>query len=130
MNLLIDLLFNTMFGGLKNRRGLWMQKRMVAFLILLLFIFVLFVGYTFVRGFLVMTGHIQFKPVDLLHRNGFDWHTTETEHFYIHYEAESYAEKKLKKLKQINESAFVGNLHILGEYTYPEKLNIFAVESR
>ena len=102
----------------------------VLFFSLLFLLFVLFFVYPYIRSFLVMTGHIQYKPTELLSRKGFDWRTAETEHFFIHYEAGSYAEKKLDRLKQINESAFENNLHLLGEDTYHEKLNIFAVESR
>jgi len=41
------------------------------------------VGYPFVRSGLVMTGYIQYKPDELLRRNGFDWRTAETEHFFL-----------------------------------------------
>lgn len=70
------------------------------------------------------------SPEDLLGHKGFSWRTQETANFWIHYEGNSFAEKEVGLLTKMHEVAMPGMLELIGEPTYPQKIHIFAVESR
>ena len=70
------------------------------------------------------------SPSELLGRKGFSWRTEETAHLLVHYEAVSFAEKELRWLTSEHELAMPRVLELLGEQSYPDKIHIFAVESR
>lgn len=75
-------------------------------------------------------GRSEPSSAELLNRKGFSWRTDQTEHFWIHYEANSFAEKQPELLTMPHERAIPRILELIGEQTYPEKIHIFAVESR
>ncbi len=66
----------------------------------------------------------------LLRHKGFDWRSATTEHFQLHFEANSLAEARIEVLKLLQEKSFVGNLKLLGASQYPYKTDAFIVSSR
>jgi hypothetical protein len=70
------------------------------------------------------------SPEVLLGHKGFSWRTHETVDFWIHYEEGSFAERELGLVARMHEVAMPGILEIIGESAYPQKIHIFAVETR
>jgi len=66
----------------------------------------------------------------LLRHKGFDWRSATTEHFQLHFEANSLAEARIEVLKLLQEKSFVRNLKLLGASQYPYGTDAFIVSSR
>jgi len=72
----------------------------------------------------------QSLPDRMLRHDGFSWRTHETAEFWIHCEADSYAEREIVLLTKVHAMAMPGILELIGEPVYSEKIHIFAVENR